>query len=345
MKSRYIVFRSPLHAEFEEEDLGQIGPDQILTCTVRTLISTGTEMTAYEGSYPESSAWARYAKYPHRPGYSNVGRAMEVGEAVEGIAEGDLIYSWSRHATHSIISAGEGTRLPDDIEPSAAAYGTLAQIALNGVRLGRPILGDLVVVAGLGPVGQLALQCAKLSGAGSLIAMDLSRKRLDVALEHGADIAVNPLDRDPVQAVEEASSGRMADIVYDVTGNQEFIPQALRLLKPRGKLVILGSPRGPVEVDFHNEVHSKGLRIIGAHNSMHAPVETPYNQWTLARDLDLFFSFIRKGRLDVEGLTSHILPWREAPKAYEMLHRNREDTVCISLDWTVDPQEPPHGPP
>lgn len=339
MKSKYLVFRSPLHAEFEEEDLGQTGPDQILVSTVRTLISTGTEMTAYEASYPESSAWARYAKYPHRPGYSSIGRAMEVGEAVEDIAEGDLVFSWSRHATHAIISAGKGTRLPDDIDPSAAVYGTLAQIALNGVRLGRPVLGDLVVVAGLGPVGQLALQCAKLSGAGSLVAMDLSRKRLDVALKHGADIALNPLDRDPVQVVEEASSGRMADIVYDVTGNQEFIPRALSLLKPRGKLVILGSPRGPVQVDFHNEVHSKGLRIIGAHNSMHTPIETPYNQWTLARDLDLFFSFIRKGRLDVEGLTSHVLPWREAPKAYEMLHSNREDTVCVSLDWTVDPWE------
>jgi len=286
-----------------------------------------------------------------RPPFSarRCARSPAAGELAGGVLR-TAARAVANHTIRNLATVGGNLlswHYPSDLPPALLALD--ASVVLRGVegereigledfyRSGRDVFrkGDLLVEVRV-PNG-----ASRLSGAFEKI----GRKRLDVALEHGADIAVNPVDRDPVQAVEEASSGRMADIVYDVTGNQEFIPQALRLLKPRGKLVILGSPRGPVEVDFHNEVHSKGLRIIGAHNSMHAPVETPYNQWTLARDLDLFFSFIRKGRLDVEGLTSHILPWREAPKAYEMLHRNREDTVCISLDWTVDPQEPPHGPP
>ena len=233
----------------------------------------------------------------------------------------------------AIIEADRTTKIPDDISPTQAVFGTLGQIAINGVRLGEIALGDSVIIAGVGPVGLLALQSARLSGACPLVALDLSPRRLEMALEHGADATINGGEEDPLEAASNLTGKRMADIVYDVTGNPKFTPIGLRLLKKRGKFVVLGSPRGAVEIDLHNEVHSLGLRIIGAHNLMHSPVETHFNQWTLDRDIELFFELVRSGRMVVDDLVSHRFGWEEAPGAYELLDDNRGATMGVILEW------------
>ncbi|MBU7004575.1 MAG: zinc-binding alcohol dehydrogenase [Theionarchaea archaeon] len=333
MEADTVFFTGPRKVEIAKEQIGPAGPTDLHLETVLTLISTGTEMTGYTGDFPDTSRWAQYVRYPFRPGYSSVARVVETGKQVEGFSCGDLVFSWAHHSTHSIIEAGRATKIPEDIAPSQAVFGTLGQIAINGVRLGEIVLGDSVVIAGVGPVGLLALQAARSSGACPLIALDLSQQRLDMALEHGADACVNGEREDPIEATKRLTGNRMADIVYDVTGNPRFTPVGLRLLKKRGKFVVLGSPRGPVEVDFHNEVHSLGLRIIGAHNLMHSPVETHFNQWTLDRDIELFFELVRSGRMVVDDLVSHRFGWESASKAYELLDSKREKTMGVILEW------------
>jgi len=333
MKRKVILFRAPLDAVVAEEELQDPGPRDVLFETILTLVSSGTEMTAYRGDFPSNSAWSRWVRYPFAPGYDNVGRVLSVGREVESISPGDLVFSWAGHSSHAVLPQNAVTKIPKGLDPRQAVFGTLGQTALNGVRLGEIGIGDSVVVIGVGPVGQLSLQFARLSGAYPLIAMDLSPERLEIASRHGADLTIEAAREDPREAVSEATKGRMADIVFEVTGNQKVIPESLRLLKRRGKLVLLGSPRGPVEVDFHDEVHALGLRIIGAHNSMHTPVETPYNQWTLSRDLELFFDLLRSGRVVVGDLVSHVYAWKDGPKAYEMLLETGGKSMCVLFDW------------
>jgi 2-desacetyl-2-hydroxyethyl bacteriochlorophyllide A dehydrogenase len=333
MEADTVFFTGPRRVEIAKEDIGSVGPTDLHLETVLTLISTGTEMTGYTGDFPDTSRWAQYVRYPFRPGYSSVARVVETGNQVEGFSSGDMVFSWAHHSTHSVIEAGRATKIPEDISPSQAVFGTLGQIAINGVRLGEIVLGDSVVIAGVGPVGLLALQAARLSGACPLIALDLSEQRLNMALEHGADAYVNGESENPIKAINGLTNDRMADIVYDVTGNPGFTPTGLRLLKKRGKFVVLGSPRGPVEIDFHNEVHSLGLRIIGAHNLIHSPVETHFNQWTLDRDIDLFFELVRSGRLVVDDLVSHRFGWKRASEAYQLLDTKRESTMGVILEW------------
>jgi len=333
MRADTVIFTAPRSAEIVERDIGEVGPGDLAIETVVTLISTGTEMTGYTGDFPDTSRWAEYVRYPFQPGYSSIGRVTETGKGVEGFSVGDMVFSWARHATRAIVGADRATKVPEDISPGQAAFGTLGQIAINGVRLGEMALGDSVVIAGVGPVGMLALQAARLSGACPLIALDVSQQRLDLALDHGADALINGGEEDPVAVISGLTGGRMADMVYDVTGNPAFTPTGLRLLKKRGKYVVLGSPRGPVEIDLHNEVHSLGLRIIGAHNLMHSPVETHFNQWTLERDIELFFELVRSGRMVVDDLVSHRFRWDRAPEAYRLLDSKREATMGVLLEW------------
>jgi len=307
----------------------------VLVKSLFTLVSTGTELTALTGKFPPGSVWARYVRYPFFPGYDNVGEVMALGEGVEGLAVGERVFCWAPHGQFALVNATRAYRVPKDVSLQEAAFAALGQIALNGVRLGEIALGESVVLIGLGPVGQLALQFARLSGGFPIIAVDLSEKRLEIARSHGADFTLGSRGENLEEEIRRLTRGRMADIVFEVTGNQKVIPGALKLLKRRGKLVILGSPRGKVEVDFHDEVHTLGLRIIGAHNSMHTPYETPYNQWTMERDLELFLDLLRSRRVKVKGLISHVFPWWEAPKAYQMLLEDRTQTMGVLFDWTT----------
>jgi len=334
VKSRQVVFTAPRQVVMEERELNYPGAGQVLVKSLFTLVSTGTELTALTGEFPPGSAWARYVRYPFSPGYDNVGEVVALGEGIEGLEIGEKVFCWAPHGQFALVNAKRVFKVPEDIPIQEVAFAALGQIALNGVRLGEIALGEGVVLIGLGPVGQLALQFARLSGGFPIIAVDLSEKRLEIASNHGADFTLGSRGENLEEEVKRLTRGRMADVVFEVTGNQRVIPRALRLLKRRGKLVILGSPRGKVEVDFHDEVHTLGLRIIGAHNSMHTPYETPYNQWTLERDLELFLDLIRSGRVKVKSLISHVFPWWEAPKAYQMLLEDRTQTMGVLFDWT-----------
>jgi threonine dehydrogenase-like Zn-dependent dehydrogenase len=134
--------------------------------------------------------------------------------------------------------------------------------------------------------------------------------------------------------VERLTGGRMADVVFDITGNPIAMQGALRLARRKGRVVVLGSPRGPVSIDFHEEVHTRGLEIIGAHNSVHPPVETSHAPWTVARDVELFLAWQEAGVLDVRPLITHRYPWRQAPKAYQMLLEDRTRALGVILDWS-----------
>jgi len=335
VKGKQVVFTAPRQVVMEERELNYPGAGQVLVRSLFTLVSTGTELTALTGEFPPGSAWARYVRYPFSPGYNNVGEVSALGEGVEGLGVGERVFCWAPHGQFALVNSKRVYKVSEDISLQEVAFAALGQIALNGVRLGEIALGESVVLIGLGPVGQLALQFARLSGGFPIIAVDLSEERLEIARSHGADFTLGSGGENLEEEVKRVMRGRMADVVFEVTGNQKVIPWALRLLKRRGKLVILGSPRGKVEVDFHDEVHTLGLRIIGAHNSMHTPYETPYNQWTMERDLELFLDLVRSGRVKVKSLISHVFPWWEAPKAYQMLLEDRTQTMGVLFDWTT----------
>jgi threonine dehydrogenase-like Zn-dependent dehydrogenase len=125
----------------------------------------------------------------------------------------------------------------------------------------------------------------------------------------------------------------MADVVFEVTGNAEAIPEEARLLRRLGRLVIVSSPRGPSLFDFHDLCNSPSLTIIGAHNSSHPAYETLNNPWTNHRHAELFFDLVADGRLDVGRLISHRVPYTEAPGVYEQLLEDRSRMMGVLFEW------------
>lgn len=333
MNARQVVFLAPRQVELRERSLPEPGPGQALLRTRCTLISTGTELTALTGEFPPDSAWARYVQYPWTAGYSHVGVVERVGEGVEDLRPGDLLAGHAPHADRAVVTVSRAERVPPEIAPEAASFLPLAQITLNGVRQGEVALGESVVILGAGLIGQLTARFCRLAGARPVLLVDQSEPRLHHAAGTGC-VAVPAGEAAAVeQAVQSELRGLKADVVIEASGNPALIPLALRLTRRRGRVVILGSPRGPVAIDFHDEVHTLGLRIIGAHNSTHPPTETPDSPWTLHRHARLFFDLLADGSLDVAPLITHRFPGAEAADAYGMLLEDRTRAMGVILDW------------
>ena len=337
MLSSGLVFTVPYQAEWEEVDLPDPRRDEILTRTRKTLISTGTELTAYTGDFPADSAWSRYVQYPWREvGYSNVGEVMAIGPDVTGYEVGQRVVSGGRHASHNLLPLsgrpGRVLEIPDGVTDDQALFWQLGKTVMNGVRLARIALGEAVVLVGAGILGQLATQYAKLSGAFPLVAVDLSERRLEMSRAHGAThILVGGRDA-LIDEIRSVTRGRMADVAFDITGNQQVIPTILRMVRRRGRVILLGAPRGKVAVDFHDEVHTLGLQIIGAHVTTHPEVETPFNPWTRERNGELFFDLVMAGELQVDDMITHRYPWRDAPAAYAILAADRSQAMGVVLE-------------
>ncbi len=340
--STTVVFPGPRQAELVEGIVPQPGPDQIVVETLVSLISTGTELTAYSGDFPPNSAWSGYVRYPFAAGYCNVGRVVEVGADITELRPGDRVASGAAHTTRACLDVGETRhglaarstmRVPEGVSDEAAAFFTLGCTVMNGVRLGEIKLGEAVVVIGAGLIGQLAVAMAALCGAWPLIVIDVAEQRLALARARGATHTVAADSAAARETVQQILGGRGADVVFEVTGNPQVIPDALRLARRRGRVVFLGSPRGSSQVDFHDEVHTLGLHLIGAHITTTPEYETPDTPWTQQRNGALFFDLVAAGRLRVGDLVTHRYPYREASAAYEFLFAERSRAMGVILTY------------
>lgn len=340
MKTKRVVFERPGEIALEEVELPEPSGNQVLVKTLTTLISTGTELTTLTGEFPPRSYWAEVSKYPFTPGYSNVGTVIKRGGDVEEVEIGDRVASMTPHSQYALADVGEPlkeprgvVKIPDGVSDEEATFHDLASTVMNSIRLAKVSMGESVVVIGAGLLGQFAVMFSRIAGGYPVISIELSEKRLKIAQKSGATETVKSDVEDVEKKVRSITNSRMADVVFEVTGNPAVIPWAIKLVKPQGRLIVLSSPRGPTQLDFHDEVNAPSRTIIGTHVTSQPEYETPYNQWTLKRNTELFFEFLKGGIIKINHLISHKYPWFEAERAYRMLIENRAEAMGVILDF------------
>ncbi len=186
---------------------------------------------------------------PYTPGFEAVGVVAAVGEGAGSFAEGDRVAAVlpaGGYAEYAVAAADSVVRIPDGVDLAGAtallvqgltAYGVLHDAAR--VREGDAVL----VMAAGGGVGTLAVQLAKLAGAGTVIGAAGSRGKLDLALSLGADHAVDYAAGEWVDGVLQATGGRGADVVLECVGG-DVGARAYGCLAPLGRLVTYGAAGG-----------------------------------------------------------------------------------------------------
>ena len=330
--ARQVVFPAKDQVAIEEVEVGEPREGRVLVEMKSTLISTGTELAYLQGITAQIQAGTH--KYPIVPGYSSAGEVVAIGPGVTDVKVGDRVCGSAKHATRIEVPAQMAFPIPDGVSYEEATFSTLSCVSLHGLRLSEPKLGEVIVVLGMGIVGQLALQFSALTGPRMLVAVDVSNERLAMIDGMGADATINPKETDAVERLKELTGGAMADVVLDTTGAPAGFTSALELAGQRGRIVAVGSTRGVVpEVDVYTHIHCKGLIIIGAHAGTHPQVATPYNMWTRPRNRVLALELMARGKVDTKPMITHRFPFDEAPDAFNLLVEDRTKAVGVVLEY------------
>jgi 2-desacetyl-2-hydroxyethyl bacteriochlorophyllide A dehydrogenase len=334
-KGSRLVFPKAYQCEFEAADWSPhvVPDDSILIRTAYSLISPGTELAFYTGTHIDlENPHNKWAKLPFYPGYASIGEVVGVGRSVHQVQVGDNVLALGHHADYDLIPYSEEyvLPLPESIDPRHALFARLAEISSSAmVQSARFNPGYHVVVIGMGLIGNLAAQLYSLHGA-RVIGVDVVDQRLATAKASNiAHTIRSGPDVDLSAQVEQITGGNLPDIVVEATGNPTLVNVALALVRRRGQVILLGSPRGTAEIDIYRHIHSKAVSLIGAHGNVKGIDGLPSSAELLRHSLDL----IAKRQLSIEPLISHQLPADEAARAYDMLLHRKEEALGVILDW------------
>lgn len=330
-KASHVVFTDRLRVDIRERDLPEPASHEIQVRTACALISTGTELTVLRGQHTPGSVWDKLFAYPWDAGYCNVGTVIKAGSEVTKFKAGDRVSSTGPHADFFNISEADCLLIPEKVPDDEAAFATIAQIVMQGVRQAGITLGENVAVCGLGLLGQMTVALARHVGAWPIVAVDLELFRQQLAKGLGATVASGP--DQAAEIISNLTEDRMADVVFEVTGSPVVVPKAIEWTRKLGRFVMISSPTGPTTIDFHDLVNARGTVIIGAHNYTHASVANEYNRWTRNADTAYYLSLVGAGLIKCESLITHRFSWREAAAAYDQLLNDRSATLGVILEW------------
>jgi len=334
-----------------------VGRGQLLIETATSLISSGTERMLVEfgrGSWLDkarqqpdrvrqvvekarldgaAAAWeAVQAKLDREIplGYANAGRILACGEGVQGFRVGDRVVSNGAHAEVVAVPANLCAKIPDGVSDEEAPFAVLAAIALEGIRLLAPSIGESIVVSGLGLVGLLGAQLLRLNGC-RVLGLDFDPARLALAAQWG----VETLRLDPAAAgaeVEHArrfTGGRGVDgvLVAAATASAEPVRRAAEMSRQRGRIVLVGVAGLELsrdlfykkELSFQVSCSYGPGRYDDAYEKKGQDYPLGFVRWTAQRNFEAALDLMADGRLRTGELVSHRFALEDAAQAYDRL--------------------------
>ncbi len=366
---KQVVRRGIGEIVVEDVPAPDVTPHHVLVRPQRSLISSGTETASlYTGSLASVAASNPDKIRQVIDTMRKAGPARTIEEvraklrdfAVLGYAGAGVVAAAHPTVTDLVVGqrvayGGEGTghgeyiltgrnlvaRIPDDVEFESASFSTLGAIAMNAVRVAELDIGDRVAVIGLGLVGQLVSQLARLRG-GRVIGLDIQKSRIDLALSLGAETGVPGSDAAPEQ-VKALTEGRGVDCVIVCAAAKSDIPmkQALTMVRDRGRVVVVGA------VEMHYpwlEAYLKETQILmaraygpGSYDPLYErkgiDYPLPYVRWTENRNQEEFLRLIGAGQVNVKPLVTHRYELDDAATAYDTIMTPGSGSLAVVLSY------------
>ena len=261
-------------------------------------------------------------------GYCNVGRVIDTGDDCAGISKGDRVVSNGKHAEVVLSPKNLCAKVPEGVSDEAASFTVIGAIALQGVRLAQPNLGETVAVLGLGLVGLLTVQLLKANGC-RVLGLDFDPARLALARQFGAQTVDLATSADPVRTAMEFSQGRGMDAVLLTASTQSSDPvaQAAQMSRKRGRVVLVGVTGLELsradffekELTFQVSCSYGPGRYDPAYEEKGQDYPVGFVRWTEQRNFEAVLDLMAAGQIDVAPLVSHKYEIGEAASAYKLL--------------------------
>lgn len=282
-------------------------------------------------------------------GYSAAGIVAAVAEDVTEFQVGDRVacagVGFASHAEVLSVPKNLCVHLPETVSFESGAYGTLGAIALQGVRLAEPTLGESVVVIGLGLVGQLTVQLLKANGC-RVFGLDLDQSRVALALEMGADQA-SLSNEAAAKEIEAWTRGHGADavLITAATDSNQPVELAARISRLKGRVIIVGMtgmdiPRQPFfsrELKLVISMSYGPGRYDPDYEERGHDYPLPYVRWTEKRNIESFLELVGDKRVNVDRLTTHRFSIEQADRAYQLISGDAsEPYLGVLLNYDPD---------
>ena len=329
--------------------------NQLLIKTSKTLVSVGTERMLVEfgkagwvdkarqqpdkvrmvldkirtdGLQPTIEAVFNKLNQPLPLGYCNVGHVVDVGVGESVFHVDDRVVSNGKHAEVVCVPFNLCAKVPDAVSDEEAAFTVLGAIALQGIRLVKPTLGEAVVVTGLGLIGLMAVQLLRAHGC-RVLGVDFDAEKLALASRFGAEVVDLSAGQDPVKAAQTFSRGRGVDavVVTASTKSSEPMHQAALMCRKRGRIVLVGVAGLELSrADFYEKElvfqvscsYGPG-RYDQSYEEKGNDYPVGFVRWTEQRNFEAVLDMMSDRRLDVKPLISHRFPITEAESAYALV--------------------------
>jgi L-iditol 2-dehydrogenase len=330
---------APGQIELREVAKPEAAPGQLLI-RVRRIGICGSDIHVYHGVHP-------YTRYPVVQGHEVSGEVSAMGSGVEEFAPGDRVTFMPqvtcgtcypcRHGSAHIcdnlkvmgfqtdgaaqeyfpVFADRVLKLPADMSLEQGAMIEPAAVAVHALCRAGDVCGKAVVVLGAGPIGNLVGQTAKGLGARSVLIVDLSDYRLQVARECGLDFAVNPEKERLGQAIRRHLGTDLADLIMECVGSETTIGEAIACARKGSTIVVVGVfGRKPVfDIGL---VQDRELNLLGT---------LMYQRVDYEKAIELG----QAGKLDFDQLITDSFPLERYLEAYRHIERSRDRSIKVMI--------------
>jgi predicted dehydrogenase/threonine dehydrogenase-like Zn-dependent dehydrogenase len=329
---------------------------QVLIKTSKTLVSLGTEGMLVEfgksnifrkirqqpdkvqlvlnkirtdGLLPTIEAVFNKLNTPLPLGYCNVGEVIGVGAGASGLALGDRVVSNGRHAEIVSVPFNLCSRIPQSVPDDTAVFTILGAVALQGIRLIQPTLGEVVVVMGLGILGQSAVQLLRANGC-QVIAIDFQKDRLKIAESYGAITIDLSSKQNAVDIVNSLTKGQGVDAVLITASTTSNVPvqDAARMCRKRGRIVLVGVAGLELsralfyekELSFQVSCSYGPGRYEREYEEEGIDYPIGHVRWTEKRNFEAVLGMMSDGKFNTAALITHRYSIDVADKAYDLIN-------------------------
>ena len=323
-----------------ERPIPQLSDENSVLIKVHAMGICGSDVHAYHGKLATVS-------YPRVIGHEVVGEAIKVGANVTNIKPGDHVVmdpvvscgicpackagrknvckevkcmgvaAEGGCAEYIILSQENVLPFPKEIPWKDAVVIEPYTIGAQVVARGEVEKDDIVLVMGAGPIGLVILQAAKRLGA-KVIVSDLIESRLKLALEMGADVAVDSSKQNITAIVNDFTNGYGVNVAVDAVGVPALFEQALDLTAPAGRIVIIGFNPTPAQIG-ELLITRKELDIRGSR--MHANKFPEVIQWVANKEVL------------TKQLVSHEFSFENIVEAFTLLEESPETTCKVIITF------------
>ncbi len=342
---KQLVFTSPGRVALEDTPDPPLQPGEVRVRTLFSGISAGTELTQYRGNNPylhkrfdpERRLFVDDPPglaYPLRGvGYEQMGEVVEVGPEVSRVQIGQKIWGSWGHRSHVVLAESlvAPRIVPEGADPRLGLFARIGAIALNAVHDADIHLGEAVALFGMGVLGLIALQLARLSGA-RVIAVDGLEKRLNLARQLGAEHILDFRQASPGEAIKTLTQGRGADVCLELSGSYAALHEAIRATAYNSRVVAAGFLQGEgMGLRLGEEFHHNRIELVSSQTQGIGPRLA--HRWDRLRQEQTIMQLAAQGRLQLLPLITHTFPFEQIAAAYQLLDQQPGEAVQVVLEF------------